>query len=175
MTEPTELREEDLEGRPSAFSAESWTTQRRLAEEQADRVRAGDLEDVAELERANRDANRVLALLAGLVALAGPRRTRPLAAFLYGAFLSRVAGHGRRRLEAELLRLFDERTSVGARVAELEARHGRAHIGAGRMFEELDERLADCEAYAVGVDTDDHLRVIARIQERVRRRAEERG
>ena len=138
MTE-TELTPDDLEGRPEAFSAESWSTQRRLAEAQADQDRAEaeaddwwssgawhsevrnplDRDQVEAERRLNRDVNRIAALVVGLVALAGPRRTRPLAGFLYGALLSRVHGAGLRRLEAELLRLFAERNAIAPRVDEL--------------------------------------------------------
>lgn len=75
---------------------------------------------------ANADANRILALFAGMAALAGPRRTRPLAGFIYGAYLSRVQGAGRDRVVREIgrtiERLFAEKTSVGARLDALEPR-----------------------------------------------------
>ena len=76
------------------------------------------------------DENRTLALMAGIAILAGPRCTRPLAGFLYGLFLSRAHGAGRDRVAAELVRLFDERTSAHARIDSLERRmHRRArHI-----------------------------------------------
>lgn len=69
--------------------------------------------------------SRVLALIAGILCLAGPRRTRPLAGLLYGAFLSRAHGAGLQRLSHEagdtIGRLFSERTSVAAELAELKA------------------------------------------------------
>ena len=71
------------------------------------------------------DENRTLALMAGIAILAGPRRTRPLAGFLYGLFLSRAHGAGRDRVAAELVRLFDERTSAHARIDSLERRMHR--------------------------------------------------
>lgn len=46
---------------------------------------------------------RTLALAAGLAVLAGPRRTRPLAGFLYGVALSRVHGAARHRLSDHAL------------------------------------------------------------------------
>jgi hypothetical protein len=67
-----------------------------------------------------REAIGVLAAVAGIAALAGPRRTRPLAGFLYGVALSRVHGAARAHLERTLLRLFDERASVHARLDEVE-------------------------------------------------------
>jgi hypothetical protein len=70
----------------------------------------------------DRDVNRVLALCAGIAILAGPRATRPLAGFLYGAYLSRIHGAQYRRLHADLLALFDQRRSVTARVDDLAAR-----------------------------------------------------
>lgn len=70
--------------------------------------------------------SRAVAAVVGVVALAGPRRTRPLAAFLYGAALSRAHGAARERTLHQIGdvigRLFDERTSVGARVDDLELR-----------------------------------------------------
>lgn len=69
----------------------------------------------------DREANLVLALLVGILALAGPRRTRPLSAFLYGLFLSRAHGAGARRVERTVVGLFDQRKSVIARVDVLEA------------------------------------------------------
>jgi hypothetical protein len=76
-----------------------------------------------------RETRRAVALLAGLLVLAGPRRTRPLAGFMYGLTLSRVQGAGVHRANdgirytyGVLLQLFDEKTSVGDRVADLAAR-----------------------------------------------------
>src|SRR3954470_1802183 len=63
-----------------------------------------------------REAKAYVALLAGAAVLAGPRRTRPLAGFVYGLTLSRAQGASRDRLERTLLRLFDERTSATAGV-----------------------------------------------------------
>lgn len=72
------------------------------------------------------DDARSAALLLGAVALGGPRRTRPLAAFLYGVAISRAHGHARdqmgREIGAVIGRLFSEKTSVGIRVDALEAR-----------------------------------------------------
>lgn len=74
----------------------------------------------------DRDANLVGALMAGIAALAGPRRTRPLAGFLYGLWLSRAHGAGRDRVAGEIGQtiggLFAEKTSVAARLDELEPR-----------------------------------------------------
>lgn len=72
----------------------------------------------------DRDANRVLALAAGLALLSAHRRSRPLAGVLFGVFLSRAHGAGLARLEATIGRLFDERQSVIRRVEKLEARLG---------------------------------------------------
>lgn len=68
------------------------------------------------------EANRYVAALAGATVLAGPRRTRPLAGFLYGLALSRAQGSSRDRLERTMLRLFDERTSA---IAAIRAAHQR--------------------------------------------------
>lgn len=76
----------------------------------------------------DRDTNRAIAAIAGIAILAGPRRTRPLAGFLYGLTLSRAHGAGRDRLERTIARLFDERRSVGAQVEATEA--ARARLGA---------------------------------------------
>jgi hypothetical protein len=70
----------------------------------------------------DRQALGVLAIAAGIAAMAGPRRTRPLAGFLYGVALSRVHGAGRQRLEMTLSRLFDERTSATTQIRHLKAR-----------------------------------------------------
>ena len=70
----------------------------------------------------DRERDGFLALVAAIAVLAGPRRTRPLAGFLYGLVLSRGQGAARERLENTLLRLFDERRSIGARVDELRER-----------------------------------------------------
>lgn len=71
------------------------------------------------------EQRRMVAALAGGLLLAGPRRTRPLAGFLYGVALSRVHGAARDRLFTETVErmgeLFAQRTSVGARVDRLEA------------------------------------------------------
>lgn len=95
------------------------------------------------------DDNRLMAVIAGLLILAGPRRTRPIAGFLYGAFLSRVAGAGRNRIMAELLRLFDERQSVGVRVSRVEGhvsvlrdRHRAAQRYARQRHIELADQVA---------------------------------
>lgn len=66
----------------------------------------------------DRDTNRVLAVVAGIAILTGPRRTRPLAGLLYGLVLSRAQGASRRRLEAELHGLFAQRKSVTQRLAD---------------------------------------------------------
>lgn len=103
----------------------------------------GALEDERLDDRAVMGA---LAVVAGITVLAGPRRTRPLAGFLYGVALSRVHGAGRARLEATLLRLFDERSSVARRVAEVDRRIADvevivAHAGPnGRAL--LDEKVS---------------------------------
>lgn len=85
----------------------------------------------------HRDANRVLALVAAIAILAGPRRTRPVAGFLYGLFLSRGHGASRERLEATLARLFGERESAQRRLDAIEERL-RPH-----SLQERTERLAD--------------------------------
>jgi hypothetical protein len=66
-----------------------------------------------------RELDGFLAVVAAIAVLAGPRRTRPLAGFLYGVVLSRAQGAARERLENTLLRLFDERNSIGARIDAL--------------------------------------------------------
>lgn len=86
----------------------------------------------------DRDANRALALIAGIAALAGPRRTRPLAGFLYGLTLSRAQGASRRRLEATLVRLFDERQSVHRQLESHTAWHGEHDA-------EIEQRLESVE------------------------------
>lgn len=73
-------------------------------------------------ELSDREVNGFLAVAAAIAVLAGPRKTRPLAGFLYGLVLSRGQGASRARLEATLLRLFDERRSVAGRVDELAGR-----------------------------------------------------
>jgi hypothetical protein len=82
-------------------------------------------------EPAQPGTGRVLALLFGLLVLSGPRR-RPLAGFLYGAFLSRVAGAGRHRLEHTILRLFDQRLSLTTRVERIEEQVEKLYPGAFR-------------------------------------------
>lgn len=86
------------------------------------------------------DENRVLALLAGLIVLAGPRRTRPLAGVAYGLFLSRVQGAALRRVTGGIAgtieSLFDQRTSVGERL------------------DLLADRVADLELEAAGTRED---------------------
>lgn len=67
----------------------------------------------------DRERDGFLAVAAAIAVLTGPRRTRPLAGFFYGVMLSRAQGAARARLEATLLRLFDERRSVGARIDRL--------------------------------------------------------
>lgn len=54
----------------------------------------------------------MLAFVAGITLLAGPRRTRPLAGFFYGVGLSRAQGAGLQRLERTIERLFHERESI---------------------------------------------------------------
>lgn len=66
------------------------------------------------------DETRVLAVSAGILMLAGPRRTRPLAGFFYGVYLSRAHGAGRARLERVVHDVFEQRKSVTARVEVLE-------------------------------------------------------
>jgi hypothetical protein len=70
------------------------------------------------------DDNRTLALVASVVLLAGPRRTRPLAGYLYGLFLSRAHGESLKAAQtaavATMGRLFDEKTSVGQQVEALQ-------------------------------------------------------
>lgn len=74
-------------------------------------------------------AGRVIAVLTGIAVLAAPRRTRPLAGVLYGAFLSRVHGSRAARLEATLVQLFDQRTSIHARLARLEDHLSDTDVG----------------------------------------------
>lgn len=89
---------------------------------------------------------RLLALVAGVAALAGPRRTRPLAGFLYGVMLSRTHGAGRQRLEATIVRLFDERKSALARLDALkdwqddQAATTSSHM---RRLDQIEAVLAD--------------------------------
>jgi hypothetical protein len=68
----------------------------------------------------DRDRNLYAALIVGAVILAGPRRTRPLAGFLYGLVLSRAQGASNRRLEQTMTRLFAERESAHRRIDVLE-------------------------------------------------------
>lgn len=72
------------------------------------------------------DVNRVLAVFAGLIALAGPRKTRPLAGVLYGLFLSRVHGAAKRRLESDAYR-----AALGG---------GRLHAAHARRLDRLEFR-----------------------------------
>lgn len=94
----------------------------------------------------DRQINGFLALCAGIVCLAGPRKTRPLAGFLYGLFLSRGQGGARARLEATLLRLFDERESVRDDIQRgiIGQRINAEHFD--RLFAELSERLDRLDA-----------------------------
>jgi hypothetical protein len=69
------------------------------------------------LERVD-PATRTLALLAGIAAAAGPRRTRPLAGFAYGVFLSRAQGAG-------MARVNDGASTAARRGAESHASHER--------------------------------------------------
>lgn len=62
------------------------------------------------------DDTRTLAVIAGITMLAGPRRTRPLAGFAYGLFLSRAHGAGLRRLEGVVHDVFVQRKSAHARL-----------------------------------------------------------
>lgn len=91
------------------------------------------------------DDNRTLAVIAGITMLAGPRRTRPLAGFAYGLFLSRAHGAGLRRLEGVVHDVFEQRKSVTARV---ELAHGRIDAGAvdfGQRLGEIAERVERLE------------------------------
>lgn len=78
--------------------------------------------------------DRTLAVIAGVTILAGPRRTRPLAGFAYGLFLSRAQGAGLRRIERVVHDVFEQRKSVTARVDMLSVSHeildGRVAAGA---------------------------------------------
>lgn len=67
-----------------------------------------------------REEMRILALAAGIAVLAAPRRTRPLAGFLYGLLLSRAHGAALRRVDATMRDLFSQRTSAHERLALLE-------------------------------------------------------
>lgn len=94
-----------------------------------------------------REFTGFLAIAAGLVVLAGPRKTRPLAGMLYGVVLSRAQGAARARLEQTLLRLFEERNSVHARISML--RDGQK-INAehfDREMNELHARMDGIEPY----------------------------
>jgi hypothetical protein len=97
------------------------------------------------------DENRLLALMAGIAILAGPRRTRPVAGFLYGVFVSRAQGAGLRRLEGELLRLFDERNGAHRRIDPLERRMNRRRV----MERALMRRVDVLEAQKEATDGDD--------------------
>lgn len=94
-----------------------------------------------------RELDGFLAVAAAIAVLAGPRRSRPLAGFFYGLVLSRAQGAARERLENTLLRLFDERSSIGARVAALGAgqRINAEHFE--RLYADLLERLDGMEPY----------------------------
>lgn len=85
---------------------------------------------------------RTLAVFAGVLALAGPKRTRPLSGFLYGCLLSRAHGAARDRqldgVRAVIERLFSEKTSVGTRVDQLEVvvqHHARSLQSHGRALD----------------------------------------
>lgn len=63
---------------------------------------------------------RTLALIAGVACLAGPRKTRPLSGFLYGAFLMRAAGVRARAYEDTTLNLFSQRVHLIDRIEVME-------------------------------------------------------
>lgn len=69
-----------------------------------------------------REQNALVGLLAGALVLTGPARTRPLAGFLYGLFLSRAQGSSRQRLERTVADIFDQRKSLTVRVEALSGR-----------------------------------------------------
>lgn len=101
------------------------------------------------------EAMRVLAAIAGIAALAFPRRTRPLAGVLYGVALSRVHGAGRDRLERELHRLFDERASAHRRIDSISGRVRLAHGAIGSVAgdlrglrDDVEQRIARLERIA---------------------------
>lgn len=83
---------------------------------------------------------RVLALIAGLVALAGPRRTRPLAGVLYGVALSRVHGAAQRRAQQ--------------RVDDIEQRHAKLNA---EYMERVPALWADRELLAAVAARSDRL------------------
>jgi hypothetical protein len=95
----------------------------------------------------DRERDGFLALVAAIAVLAGPRKTRPLAGFFYGLMLSRAQGAARERLENTLLRLFDERSSIGGRIDALAAgqRINAEHFD--RLHAELQERVDGMEPY----------------------------
>lgn len=103
-----------------------------------------------------RDANRVLALLAAVAMLAAPRRTRPLSGFMYGVFLSRAAGASRVRIESTILMLFNQRNSVMDRVKTLEewvdALHGAVVAVPDTKLTALDRRLDRLETAVKGLE-----------------------
>lgn len=72
--------------------------------------------------------------LAAIAVLAGPRKTRPLAGFLYGVVLSRAHGFAVERLDREFGRLFDERQSAHRRLDTQ-----------GKTLELLEDRLIAVE------------------------------
>lgn len=76
----------------------------------------------AAAEITDAQATRTLAVFAGVAMLAGPRRTRPVAGFLYGLMLSRAHGAAVRRLQTTIARLFDERHGALRRIDELAER-----------------------------------------------------
>jgi hypothetical protein len=121
----------------------------------------GALEDERLDDRAVMGA---LAVVAGITVLAGPRHTRPLAGFLYGVALSRVHAAARARLEATLLRLFDERSSAHAAISALD----RRLYGEHGIVDELDRRVADLEMIAG--DAGDKGFALPEAHVRVRRR-----
>jgi hypothetical protein len=92
------------------------------------------------MRRPDRD-DRVLALVAGIAALAGPRRTRPLAGFLYGVALSRVHAAHHHRVEDAIVDLFSQRKALTPRVDTLDA-HVDEH---GEHLDELERRLGYVE------------------------------
>jgi hypothetical protein len=69
-----------------------------------------------------KDDTRTLALWAGVLMLAGPRRTRPLAGFAYGVLLSRAHGAHARRLDGVVADVFEQRRAITPRVERLEGR-----------------------------------------------------
>lgn len=107
---------------------------KRLVEDDPDTV----VVEPAEEDTPDRAADAALALLLALLVGISRRRTSTAATLGLAVLLSRVHAARARRLEATLLRLFDERQSVHRRLGELDDAH---YVRIRRLERDLDELL----------------------------------